>query len=246
MADNNPVRSKRDQHLERLRKKYPDRKFEDDEEIFGAISDDYDQFEQENTTMRDREKAFSEMFTSDPRSARMMMEWKNGNDPAISLLRIYGDDILEACNDPDKQEAIKEANKEFATKVAKEKEYEELYDKNIEESLAGLEQMATEEGLSDEDIDKAMEYLVSICRDMMLGKFTRETVRMMLNAINHDTDVANAQEEGEVAGRNSKIVEQMRKSKKGDGIQNLNGRNGTPRQNPDKTKSVFDLAREAD
>lgn len=215
MAENNPVKSRRDQHLERLRKKYPDKQFDDDEAIFGQISDDYDQFEQENATMRDREKAFAEMFTSDPRSARMMMEWKNGNDPAISLLRIYGDDILEACNDPEKQEAIREANKEFAEKVAKEKEYEELYDRNIEESLSGLEQMATEEGLSDEEIDKAMEYLVSICRDMMLGKFTRETVRMMLNAINHDTDVANAQEEGEVAGRNAKIVEKMRNSKKG-------------------------------
>lgn len=244
MAENNPVKSRRDQHLERLRKKYPDKQFDDDEAIFGQISDDYDQFEQENATMRDREKAFAEMFTSDPRSARMMMEWKNGNDPAISLLRIYGDDILEACNDPEKQEAIREANKEFAEKVAKEKEYEELYDRNIEESLSGLEQMATEEGLSDEEIDKAMEYLVSICRDMMLGKFTRETVRMMLNAINHDTDVANAQEEGEVAGRNAKIVEKMRNSKKGDGINNLNGRNGTP--SPSKRKSIFDLAREAD
>ncbi len=244
MAENNPVKSRRDQHLERLRKKYPDKQFDDDEAIFGQISDDYDQFEQENATMRDREKAFAEMFTSDPRSARMMMEWKNGNDPAISLLRIYGDDILEACNDPEKQEAIREANKEFAEKVAKEKEYEELYDRNIEESLSGLEQMATEEGLSEEEIDKAMEYLVSICRDMMLGKFTRETVRMMLNAINHDTDVANAQEVGEVAGRNAKIVEKMRNSKKGDGINNLNGRNGTP--SPSKQKSIFELAREAD
>ena len=45
MADNNEVKSRRDQHLDRLRSKYPDKKFEDDEEIYGQISDDYDTYE---------------------------------------------------------------------------------------------------------------------------------------------------------------------------------------------------------
>ena len=47
MADNNEVKSRRDQHLDRLRSKYPDKKFEDDEEIYGQISDDYDTYEAE-------------------------------------------------------------------------------------------------------------------------------------------------------------------------------------------------------
>ena len=54
MAENNPVISKRDQHLERLRKRYPEKQFEDDEEIFGQISDDYEAFEQENSAMKER------------------------------------------------------------------------------------------------------------------------------------------------------------------------------------------------
>ena len=101
-------------------------------------------------------------------------------------------------------------------------------------------------GVSDEELDKAVTYLSQICGDFLMGKISPDTVEMILKALNHDADVANAQEEGEVAGRNAKIVEKMRNSRKGDGITNLNGRNGTPGRMANKQQSVFDLAREAD
>ena len=70
MSDIEKVKSKRDAYLERLRAKYPDKKFEDDEEIFGQISDDFDQNDQALKDYAGREQAFSEMFASDPRAAR--------------------------------------------------------------------------------------------------------------------------------------------------------------------------------
>ena len=56
---------------------------------------------------------------------------------------------------------------------------------------------------------------------------------------------AAAGEEGEVAGRNSKIVEGLRKSKKGDGIAPLGGKNGEGAGAPKKAQSMFELANEA-
>lgn len=246
MAENNAVKSRREQHLERLRKRNPEKKFEDDEEIFGQISDDYDHFEEENGAMREREKAFSDMFIRNPKSARLMMEWKDGKDPVASLIRIYGkDEILSAIEDPERLEAIEEANREFAEKVAKNDEYEAQYEKNLPESLRAIEEWSRAEGISDDEIDEAVTALSRVCGDFILGKITPDTIKMMLNALNHDADVAEAQKEGEVAGKNAKIVEKMRRSKKGDGIQPLNGRNGRPA--PEKRRnSIFDLAREAD
>ena len=247
MADDKAVTSRRDQYLERLRKKYPDKQFDDDEAIFGQISDDYDQFEQENSAMKEREQAFSDLFTSNPKSARLMMEWKDGKDPVASLIRIYGkEDILAAIDDPEKLSAIEEANKEFAKRVAESREYDAQYEKNLPASLSAIETWAKEQGIDDEDIDDATTILSRICGDFILGKIAPATLDMILKAQRHDTDVANAREEGEVAGRNAKIVEKMRNSKKGDGITNLNGRNGTPSQKANKQQSVFDLAREAD
>ena len=68
---------------------------------------------------------------------------------------------------------------------------------------------------------------------------------MFVNAINHDADVANAGEEGRVAGRNDKIVEGLRKRDKGDGTAPLGGKNGGAPSQQQKSQSIFDLANEA-
>lgn len=139
MAETETVKSKRDLTLERMRGKYPDEQFDDDEQLFGRINDDYDQYDSELAGYKEREGKFSDMFLSDPRSARLMMGWKDGDDPAVALIRLYGDDIKEAIDDPDKQEAIAAANKEYMERVAKEKQYEDEYAANLEQSLSLLE-----------------------------------------------------------------------------------------------------------
>lgn len=241
MAENQVIKSRREQQLERMRKSHPEKKFEDDEEIFGQVSDDYDEYEGKIKDYKGREEAFSNMFTSNPKSARLMMEWKDGKDPVASLIRIYGkDDILAAIEDPERLNDIEEANKEFAAKVAENDEYEAQYRKNMPESLKGIEEWAQKKGVKDDDIDKAVEYLSKICGDFILGKVTPETMELMLKALNYDEDM----EAAEVAGRNAKITETLQKSKKGDGTKPLGSKNATARGQR-KAPTMFDLAAEA-
>lgn len=226
MADKEEVKSKRESTLERLRAKYPEEQFEDDEQIFGRINDEYDEYDNELAGYKEREGKFSDMFTSDPRSARLMMDWRDGEDPAVALLRLYGEDIKEAIDDPEKQEAIAAANKEYMSRVTKEKEYEEEYSKNLEQSLNLLAKVQNEKGLSDEQIDEAMSWFIGVAKDAMLGKFGPETIDMIIKAQNYDNDVALASEEGEVRGKNMKVKETLRKPKRGDGTVSLDGKNG--------------------
>lgn len=244
MAENKEVRSRRDQHIERLRKKYPNKKFEDDEEIFGTISDDYDQYDQEIGGYRDREKTLSDMFAADERSAQFLNDWRNGQDPVVGLVRNFGLEIKDVLDDPAMQEKIAEANKEYVERLAKSKKLDEEYEQNMEVSLETLRRFQSERNLSDEEVDTTVDFLLGIIRDGVMGKFSNETLDMALKAINHDTDVATAAEEGEVAGRNSKVVERLRKSNKGDGTAPLGGKNTQPGAGA-KAKSIFDLANEA-
>ncbi len=250
MAENNPVISRRDQHVDRLRKKYPDKQFEDDEAIFGQISDDYDQFEQtskENETMKAREKSMSDMFRANPQAAFFLNDMREGKDPVMSLVRRLGIEVKDVLDDPAMQDKIEEANKEYLERVAKSRQLDEEYDKNMEVTLnKTLPEYQQQHNLSDEEIDAIGAAWIQIIREGIMGTLSPETIALIANGLNHDTDVANAQEEGEVAGRNAKITENLRKSKKGDGLQTLNGRNGTPSQTGNKSKSIFDLAREAD
>ena len=211
---------------ERLRSRYPDKDFTDDEAIFGQISDDYDEYDKNIAGYQEHEKAFSDMFTSDPRSAAFLTNWRNGEDPVILLVRQFGTDIKDAIDDPERLDAIAAANKEFVDRVAKEKELEETYQKNLSASLKAIDEVQAKYGLSDDDVDKAMALLVSISNDAVVGKFSPESIEMAMKAINHDADVAGAEHEGEVRGKNTRIEEKLRKGKQGDGTATLDGANG--------------------
>jgi len=226
MPKNTGVMSNRDKYEERLKAKYPEREFADDEALFGQINEDYDGYDKQLSDYRDREQALSNLFASNPRSAAFLTDWRNGEDPIVGLIRKFGGEFKEAIEDPEKAEALAEANKEYAERIAKESEYEEQYQQNIAETLNTIEQIQQEDGLTDEDIDKAMDFLVAIMRDGLLGKFSSDSLRMALKAINHDYDVQEAIHEGEVKGLNSKIEEKLRKGSKNDGTANLAGKNG--------------------
>ncbi len=236
MPDSKPIQTNRDKYAERIKTKYPDKEYADDEALWGQVNDDYDGYDKEISEYRDREKSLSDLFTSDPRSAAFLTNWRKGGNPAVELVRMYGDDFVEELQDPDKQEELAQASKDFAERVAKEKEFDKLYQDNIKETLSTLEKIQSEEGKTDEDIDNAMEFLVNIVKDGIMGKFSKESIHMAFNAINHDSDVEIASQEGEVKGRNEKIEEKLRKRKKNDGTASLDGKNGgnsIPREMPD-------------
>lgn len=246
MADTEQVKGKREQHLERMRKKYPEKKFEDDEEIYGQISDDYDQYEQELDGYRGREKTLSDMFAADPRSAQFLTDMHNGQDPVLGLVRNFGTEIKDVLDDPEMQEKIAEANKEYVERIARSKALDEEYERNLEQTIATLREFQKARGMSDERVDEVMGFLLGVVRDGVMGKFSAETLDMACKALDYESDVAAAGEEGEVAGRNAKITEQLRKSKKGDGTSPLGGKNGrgTPAEQR-RGLSIFDLAAEA-
>lgn len=226
MSNNEKNKSNHDRYIERLRNKYPDKEFLDEEALFGQINDDYDAYDKEISDYKDREKALSDLFRSDRRSAAFLNDWRNGADPVVELVRKFGDDFKEALDDPDKQEALAAANKEYAERLAKEDEFEKQYQENIQETLSTIEQVQKEDGMSDDDVDKAMDFLLLIMRDGILGKFSADSIRMAVKALHHDDDVENADHEGEIRGRNAKIEEKLRKkNSKGDGTANLAGRN---------------------
>lgn len=231
--------------IERMKTKYPDKSFDDDEVLFGQISDDYDDYDGRLGKYEEDERVLLDMFDKDPKSAKFLASWHNGGDPIYSLIKTYGkDDIMDAINDEKRLDEIAKANKEYVERVAKERELDTQYEQNLANSLNEIDKIQEERGLSDEDIDEAMKWIIGIIGDGVMGKFSPETIEMALKAIHHDNDVEQAGSEGEIRGRNAKIDERLRKRDKGDGVANLSGKNSsTGRQKPHS--SIFDLAAEA-
>lgn len=241
---NQDNRSKRELLMERLAKKYPDKDFSDDESLFGQISDDYDASDEELNGYKEREGKFADLLTSDPRSASFLVDWKDGKNPLIALIERFGEeDFRDALDDPALREQLSEANQKFVERVAKEKELEEEYNANLTETLAYLDKLQEEDGLSDEEIAETVQFLANIVKDGIVGKFTPESIEMARKALHHDENVAVASEEGEVRGRNAKIEEKLRKKGAGDGLPHLDGKNGVKKEEGKRPQTVFDIAR---
>lgn len=226
MAENEQTKSKKEILLERMRGKYPDNNFDDEESLYGQVVDDFVESDNALKDYKGREEQLADLFMSDPRSAKFLTDWRAGGDPAIALIRQFGTEIKDAIDDPERLEEIAEANKEFVERVAKEKELEDTYQKNLAESLEGLEKYQQAHGLSDEDIDKAMEFLIGVISDGLMGKFAESSIDMAFKAINHDIDVETASAEGEIRGKNSRAEIKLRQNNKGDGTAVMGGRNG--------------------
>ena len=233
---NTPQKNKRELFMERLKTKYPDDNFDDEEVLYGRLGEDYDNAENEIAEYKKHEDELAGMFAADPRSAGYLNSWRKGADPAVELIRMFGDDVREALDDPDKQEAIEEARKEYLDKVSKSKELEEEYSKNLEVSLEELSKFQEDNNLTDEELDNVSEFIMTIITDGINGKITRDTMDMALKALNHDTDIAEASHEAEVRGKNAKIIEKLRKT--GDGMAAMGGQNGIP-EKPKRRPSIF-------
>ena len=72
-----------------------------------------------------------------------------------------------------------------------------------------LKQFQEERDLTDEQADEIIFHLINIVRDGVMGKFSPEMFDLMTKAINHDEDVADAQEEGEVEDAIKRSTEKL-------------------------------------
>lgn len=245
MAEDKQIQSRRDQLGARLKKKYPDREYADDEALFGQINDDYDEYDNKLSGYQERESKLTNMLSRDPHSAQFITDMAQGKDPWTSLINRIGiDGVKEMLDDPSKMEEYAASNKEYVERVAKQKGLEEEWEKNMKETLAMLERKQQELGLSDEQIDAAADWIKEVTNDAVIGIIKAETIDMALKAINHDADIATASEEAEIRGKNARAEAQLRKPKRGDGTPTLAGANNAPA--PAKSRdSIFDIADDA-
>lgn len=245
MSEPQQVKSKRELIGERLRNKYPDREYADDEAIFGQIGDDYDEYEKMLDGAREREQKLVDLFNTNPHGAHFLTDMVRGDDPWCGLIERIGlDGMTDMINDPAKREAFAESNRKFMERVAREKELEAEYDSNLEESLRMFERKQAEMGLSDEVVDQVADFLKQIANEVILGKFTEENFDMALKALNHDKDIEAASLEGEIRGRNTRVEERLRRAARSDGAPSLAGANNMQSISNSGT-SIFDMAKAA-
>ena len=234
-TENQKVKRDRKAVSDRLATRFPERNFDGDDDFYGQIYDDYDEMDRlksSNDKYLESSKKLTDLFNSDPESADFLMNWnENGGGILGNLTRTYGTDRLrEALDDPEKMEELSKQNKEYLAKVAEDRKLEDEYNQNLPKALAAADEEIKAGKLTEEDFDKAVTSLQDKVMRFIKGAWTMDDIHGELKSINHDTDVAAAQEQGEIRGRNANITERTKKRGQGDGTANLGGGgSGQPR-----------------
>lgn len=222
------VKSKRDLALERLKTRHPDTDYPDDESMYGAINDDYDEDQKTIEGYKNNEKQMGDMFDADPRTAEFLRNWKDGGNPWTALVKEFGDDVVDYLTDPDNAEEVAKAQEEYLKKVTDGNKLEEEYQSNMKKSLDVFDDFEKEYG--EDTTNDIISKLLAVANDVIRGKFTREALDMFRLADNHDKDVEDAAHEGEVKGRNANITKNLRLKTAGDGTADLDGKAAEVRQ----------------
>lgn len=221
-TNTNPPKSRKDAFRERLSINRPDLNFDDEESFYGALNEDYDNFDNERNRYNENIKAANELFNKDERGAAFVGALADGKDGVVELVRLYGPEFIEALNDPDKQEALAEANADYAARNGKSKEMQASFDENDPVSREAL----AAAGISDEDFKRFCTFIADTVENMLVGKYDADVVKTVLNGMNHEALMKEAEDRGRIDGANSKIKEQRRQRGRGDGLPMAGGGGG--------------------
>lgn len=224
----------RDKFNARMKAKYPDREFADDEELFGQIDSDYETADGNTKTI----DALNEMLADDPRSATFIANWREKGDPLLALIEEYGEDLVAGMLEEGKKEEIAKANQRYLDRIANNKKLDDVIAANMDESQAIVDAKKAEVG--EETVNKAMDLIKDIYINCLTGKVTTEMLDMAIQSVNHDQDVERAAAEGEVKGRNEQIGAKVRKAKFGDGVPNIGGGSAAQMPKPKKSMGALD------
>lgn len=241
-AETQSVMSSRDKIRNRLSSRFPDRAFvgQDGNDVQGVIDDSLEEmlaeYETNAENYNSNSKKLTELFARDPRAARVFMSWASGGNLMKDLIETFGDEFRDALDSEEGKQTFVNSHNKWLEKVSENKKAEEEAEANFRESVNTLNQFQQEHNLTDEQTIEVFNKVHQMCVDMVKGIYTAEAFQMALSAINHDGDVAAARAEGEVAGRNARIKEKMRKGADMQLPPSLGGQGKAPAERVPKSK----------
>lgn len=133
--------------------------------VIEYINDTQDALTQKN--------AFIELFKKDPRAARVLVNWKDGAEPITELIAVIGADNLKNYLDTNgEDDAFKTAQAEYLQNLKNAEEFEEVFNNNLNKSLAEL----SKNELPTETLDKTLDFMNGIANEVKSGVYNAEKI----------------------------------------------------------------------
>lgn len=210
--ENKKSKTSRDELLSIASERYPDRRYkgqigqdgqEGQDELEDSILEIVQNYRTKQAEYDANNTKLTKLLMNDPDVAEVMQIWVETGDPRVALVEKFGDELGMS----------EDAREKFKGNLASWRQRKEEHDRlaaegesNWQESLSKLEEWGNGKGLSLEQKRDVMLRLLAITFNGQENKYDTDDFDLALNAINHDSDVNKAREEGMIAGKNAKIA----------------------------------------
>lgn len=199
-------RSSRDRLTERIMQRYPDRRFESEDDFYDAL-DEYDAFLSGNyERMVGDQNKLCQLMCSNPKVGAFISDVAEGEDALVACVRYFGRDLLEQSGDEKKMYAVRRANEEFLERTRSYRELENSMRKNVEQSARHIERFMKRKKMDDTAFDEFLERVFHVCRHVFAGDLNTDVLELLYKGLRYDTDLPCAEHAAEIKGRNERIV----------------------------------------
>lgn len=210
MPENQTQTTSRDRLLAKASEWYPDRRFrgqigpdgqDGQDELADAVEEKLNELLDGQARNEEMNKKLVDLLDSDPRAANIFMGWLETGDPIAAMVEEFGDDLKNIGED-----GYQEQYASWRRRREENDKLNEEADANLQQTYELLNTWGDAKGLSLEQKRDVFLRLTAIAYNGMLNKYDESDFDLALKALNYDTDVASARQEGEVAGRNARIA----------------------------------------
>jgi hypothetical protein len=232
-------------YRERLKKRYADREFNSDEDWDNAAEEAYAEDEESINVFKDNNKIIDEVIASDKDLAAIIADIVANHIPfrAAVAKRFSPEDLVAKEGDDDYEYYQKSYEERVATGREIQRVAQERL-KNEDEAYENIDAFCEKKGYSEEDKREFIKYINEFYNSLSMRKITPDILQTIDNARHYEEDMASAEENGFVAGKNENIAAKRMTAKDkaaADGVPVPQGAGAPVVDAPEKkTNSFFD------
>lgn len=216
----------------------PQSEFDDDDQAFVALLEDYKKGKLSQKEMEEANAKIYEMIGDNPVLSDLLAKIAQGVPFEVALAEVVNLEELMPQEGEPNFEKYQQAVEARRARVSEIQGRKEKLDANQEQSKVTVEKFFAENGVEEEEQSRFVEFVDEGVQGLFEGRVGEDFLRRMYQAFRYDEDVVAAKEQGEIEGRNANI--ETKRTSKGatDGIPDSGG--GVVAQEPkSERKAVF-------
>lgn len=202
-------------------KKYPEKTYSSDEEFDGMLADHLEASDARIEKLEGAEQTFRSVAMNHPELLDMVEDL--AEDPEMTLAEALYNNVDEEEWLPEEGtpdfERMRKARKARQTRNEETAAYRKQLAENLKTSEEEIKKYFEENNVDEEEQKAIGEFIDALLAGVVENRITADTMAAFRRARNYERDMAEAEEVGQIKGKNAKIdAERQRKQEETDGL----------------------------